>query len=169
MDDLGDVAALAAAASAIAAWLSAHASRQGVSRANASFVWPAIRIGSAEPGPRTFYIRLHNDGPGITFDVRCTTQADWGAEFAYVTPPVRAMRSGEVVPPHPEPQEQPTTRDDNEYALAAPRDLREPTYVTVRFDDGFGRRWEVRAPLHPHGRIALRGCARSALISLLRS
>jgi hypothetical protein len=150
--DAPTVAAVASSLSAFAAAVSARSSRQAVTRSNAPFVWPALRIGSRDSGVFSFYVRLHNDGPGVAFNVRFTvrTRED---EHGYVIPPIRAMRSGEVVPPHPEPQEQPIRDAEDgsrEYAVAGPRSLDAPSWVVVRFSDALGRRWEVAAPADPH-------------------
>lgn len=155
--DATTVAAVASSLSAMMAAVSARSSRQAVTRANAPFVWPALRIGSRRDGRFPFYVRLHNDGPGVGFNVRfavCTGADD--PQFMYVIPPIRAMRSGETVPPHPEPDEQPirTLGDDTEeFAVEGPADL-DGASVVVRFSDGLGRSWEVESPVDPHSGIA---------------
>lgn len=153
--DAPTIAAVASSLSAMMAAVSARSSRQAVTRSNAPFVWPALRIGSRRDGRFPFYVRLHNDGPGVGFNVRFTvrTEADG---YGYVIPPIRAMRSGEVVPPHKEPGEQPIrTRGDDvlEFAVEGPADLDAPAWVVVRFSDGLGRSWEVESPVDAHSGV----------------
>jgi hypothetical protein len=106
-------------------------------------------------------VRLCNDGPGVAFDVRFSVEPVEDEVLRYVIPPIRAVRSGEVVPPHPEPQEHPI-RGDDEYVVAGPTDLSRLAWVTVRYADALGRAWEVRAPLDPHRRLAAPRRLRSA-------
>lgn len=159
----GDIAPVFAAASAVAAAVSARTSRQAVTRANAPFVWPAITVLSEYGESVTrhvFGVRLHNDGPGVAFDVRFSVSAAEHGSDEYVPPPIRAMRSGEQVPPHPEPQEQPIRNGLYEYPLPGKIDAG-PWWVIVRYGDALGRRWQVRGPLDPHvqldGPVRLRG------------
>lgn len=56
---------------------------------------PALRIGSRQAGPFSFFVRLHNDGAGVAFNVRFTVRAE-DSEHDYVIPSVRAMRDGET-------------------------------------------------------------------------
>lgn len=138
-----------AAISACAAAVSAYANRRSLSAAHAAFVWPTVRVGELSPGyPAPYYIRLYNDGPGTAFDVRISTTADEG--FTWLMPPIRAMKSGETVPPMRGVPEEYVNTETDEFNLAGPIDYDYRTaVVAVRFEDSLGRLWEVREPLDP--------------------
>jgi hypothetical protein len=70
------------------------------------------------------------------------------------------MRPGEQVPPirDPEPHVQPTIRGDDAFEIVLPGPIDQPWWVVVRYADGFGRNWELRAPLAPEA--PLRGPVR---------
>lgn len=79
-----DLAALAAAISAVAASLSAYQSRRAIALANKPVVWPAFKLERAEDfgNPRKYWAfraRLYNDGPGVALDVRWSVQAPYRA------------------------------------------------------------------------------------------
>jgi hypothetical protein len=152
MEEASVVATAIAALSATAAAVSARSSRQAVTQANAPFVWPSIAI-RGRPRQYVLAVRLHNDGPGVAFDVRFAAASALHDFREYAIAPVRAMRSGEQVPPlrEPEPQVQPRVQDDAfEYPLPDPH---QTWYVFVRYSDGLARNWEVRVPLEPEARI----------------
>lgn len=152
---ISGVATVFAAVSAIAAAISARSSRQAVVRSHAPFVWPSIAIRGPVLGLHQVGVRLHNDGPGVAFNVRFSVaNKQEGFGDIYAIPPIRAMRSGEKVPPHPEPepQVQPMIRDDvYEYPLPGPLD--QSWWVVVRYADGLGGSWEIRAPIDPQGTL----------------
>jgi hypothetical protein len=156
---LTEIGLLASAViSATAAALSAQASREALRRTRAPFIWPAIAIrpSSRETGQHSIGVRLHNDSPGVAFDVRFSLDFAAGSpekpdtETRYVIPPVCAMRSGEVVPPE---KGEPEIVRGDEFVVAGPRDLRQPWWVVVRYADAAGRRWEIREPADPEGRL----------------
>jgi hypothetical protein len=54
----------------VAGSISARASRQALTRAHRPFVWPELHIGSrSENGMFRIGVRLHNDGPGVVYEV----------------------------------------------------------------------------------------------------
>jgi hypothetical protein len=144
------VSGVGAALSAIAASVSARASRQAVSRAHRPFVWAETHLrGRAEDGRWSVGVRLHNDGPGVAFEVSAAVGPEYvphlmrmrgwrvwcRVRIGYASPPIRAMRAGEAVPP----------RDDNELFEMALKSI-EHWWVVVRFTDAAGARWEFREP-----------------------
>jgi hypothetical protein len=157
--EFGDVASIAAAFSATAAWVSAWNSRKAVARAHAPFVWPSFGIRSRDQGSWTQHsvrVRLHNDGPGVAYGVRFSLDYLSGspdqphdASDRYVIPPIPAMRSGEVMPPGGESE----IVHGDEFVVAGPAKLNQPWSVVVRFADGAGQEWEVRAPSDPEARV----------------
>jgi hypothetical protein len=82
----------------------------------------------------------------VRFAVATAEDLDQPAPL-YVIPPVPAMRPGEEVPPSP--AANPEIVQMDQYVVAAPRDLRSDWYVVVRYWDGLGRRWELRASVDP--------------------
>jgi hypothetical protein len=143
MDVSTTIAIALAAGSAVAAAVSAVASRKSVERAHRPFVWPAIFHGSDGDTP-VLRIRLHNDGAGVAYDVR------WSFGTIVETSPgsydedrdearqeaslaIRAIRPGESVPP-----------EDHgwlEKEVALPPD--DVGWILVRWSDSAGARWEV--------------------------
>ena len=156
MSGIETVALGLAAVSALSAASSAWFSRRAVERSHAPFVWPSIAIRSVgAPGPEhEIGIRLYNDGPGTAFNVRFTVASErWlsAPEGLYVVPPIPAIKSGEVVPPGAEYGVE--IIRDNEFRVALDESLADDWYVVVRYGDGLGRRWELRAPKDPHDHI----------------
>jgi len=101
-----EVATIATAAGAGAAWLAASASREAVSRTHRPFVWTNGTTHTPRVVPQG-RVRLHNDGPGVALDVRWSVRimhdpeelpADYDErleERTHATEPMRGMRSGE--------------------------------------------------------------------------
>jgi hypothetical protein len=85
----------------------------------------------------------------VAFNVRFTVANDHQDYGEYAIAPIRAMRPGEQVPPlrDPDPQEQPRIRDDNVYEHPLPGGLDQSWWVLVRYADGLGKSWEIKAPL----------------------
>jgi hypothetical protein len=149
------VAAGAGAVSAAAAALSARASRQAVVRAHRPFVWAEIHVVKGRRDDKMWLakLRLHNDGPGAAFDVSAAVgphyvyervRRHWWQVWSrtlsgYATPPIRAMRPGEAVPPR--------DSDEGLYELAI--GSLEDWWVAVRYTDAAGVRWEFREPRSP--------------------
>jgi hypothetical protein len=148
--------AVAAAISAIAAATSAWFSRRAVERTHAPFIWPAISIrsaGGSNSRQHEVGVRLHNDGSGAAFNVRfaiATDESLASPEALYVVPPVRAIRSGESVPPYGSEDQ---LAEDGEYRVALIEPLDANWCVVVRYADGLGRFWQLRAPSDPHSDI----------------
>jgi hypothetical protein len=148
------VAAGTGAVSAAAAALSARASRNAVARAHRPYVWAEIHVVSGR-SEKTWLakVRLHSDGPGAAFDVSAAVGPHYVYErirrswwrlwdrtlVGYATPPIRAMLSGEAVPPR--------DTDDGLYELAI--GSIEDWWVAVRYSDAAGARWEFREPRSP--------------------
>jgi hypothetical protein len=154
MDVAAVIAIGIAALSAVAAAVSAIATRQSVDRAHRPFVWPAISHG--RDGDATVVrVRLHNDGAGTAYEVRwafgtlAETQegefvedSQGAAEQASMA--IRAVRAGESVPP-----------EDSgwlEKAIQLPPD--DIGWILVRWSDAAGTRWEVsdQGPATSRGR-----------------
>ena len=148
---VAEVATGIAALSAVAAWLSAANSRRAITLANRPFVWPAFTFkgGHRVAGDKHWELkaRLHNDGPGVALDVRWSVHAPQSRKrrgvaaerqaASIASDPIRAMRSGESMPPV-----------DGEWLgpIIAPFERDEPWDVVVRFSDAAGRRWEFSEP-----------------------
>jgi hypothetical protein len=133
-----------AAASAAAAWRSSFIAREAATRNNLAFVWPVVRIKS--DGPHTVvFVRLHNDGPGLAQDVvaaRYEPSGEDGKEWAVQdrTPVVRALRTGESLPP---------AEGNDGMALGVHVWGDDVWAVAVRWTDTAGQRWELLAPQDP--------------------
>lgn len=159
-----EIAAAAGAASAVAAWLSARASRQAVASAHRPFVWPELDVryeGHGNSPHLRVGVKLRSDGPGTAFDGSCSIDPDLApTSFRYprrwfsrrvisglTTPPVRAMRPGVVFP---------ATGDDDPdrrfaFTLVSPEDV---WWAVARWTDAAGVRWEFYEPSDP-GALAL--------------
>ena len=142
------VAAVSAMAAATSAWFS----RRAVERGHAPFVWPSysIRLSEHASQQHRIGICLHNGGVGVAFDVRFTIATPDSLrlpETLYVPPPIRALSAGEVAPPAGEIEDQ--LVDDGEYRIALTESLRSDWDIVIRFGDGLGRSWQVRAPSSP--------------------
>ena len=137
------ISALAAAASAIAAWRSALVATRAVTRANLPYVWPAVRL-QHEKGSIVVWVRLHNDGPGLAQDVVVARQEPLEDGSAWETfdrtPTIPALRGGETLPPeaHEELSVGTHTAGDDVFS------------VVVRWTVTAGQRFELVAPQDPH-------------------
>ncbi len=156
--ELNDVAAVAAAAGALAAWVAAWTSKQAVERSHRPFVYAEPELVSDEYGApeerRWIRSRLRNDGVGVALEVRLRLEAQDGSWAGDPTQPVRAMRAGEVVPPE--------SKQGFEFARP-PRDVEKWVSVT-RYDDTGGQAWEVRNQRHPAGPLTVRRLRTGRLI-----
>ena len=156
-----EVAAIAAALSALAAWVSAWNSRQAVARAHRPFVYgePEIRTDKVNlPGQRLIAVRLRNDGAGVALDVRFRLEAEDGRWQGDPLLPVRAMRPGEVAPPEPDHRDHPMLSSQRKtgFEMAAPPRSVEAWAAVIRFSDSAGQHWEVLNRRHPPGPLMLR-------------
>ena len=97
-----------AAASAVASAVSAFTSRQAVDRASRAFVWPTISQKMDSDWRRVLRVRLNSEGGGTAYDVRWSVglpDLDGGRAAAErysadnASEVIRALRSGEVIPP----------------------------------------------------------------------
>lgn len=72
--------------------------------------------------------------------------------------PVRALRSGEVVPPEPDGRDHSVLGSPRKtgYEVAAPPREVEAWAVVIRFADSAGQQWEVRNRRHPLGQLTVR-------------
>jgi hypothetical protein len=143
-------AVIVATASAIAASIAAWNARRGIQLSQRAFVYaePAIKSEPAESdGVGGFLsereshveVRLFNDGPGTALDVRVRLEAEVGDPIGDPAAPVRALKSGEALPP-----------EDGQQGLAfALPDLSKPWAAVVRYREIGGAAWEVRNPRHP--------------------
>lgn len=143
-----------AAASAVAAAVSARSSHRAVTQAHTPFVWPSTAVRGPTLGQHNVAVRLHNDGPGVAFNVRFAVASGHRDYGEYAIAPIPAVRPGEQIPPvrDPDPQVQPRIRDDT-YEHPLPGGLDQSWWVLVRYADGLGRNWEIKAPLDPEGSI----------------
>lgn len=137
------ISAVAATASALAAWRTSVVAGRGVTRSNLPYVWPAVRIG--RDGPTTVvWVRLHNDGPGLAQDVVAARMEPSGQGSTWAvfdrTPTIPALRSGETLPP----------KDRDELSLGAHTAGDDVFSVVVRWTDTAGQRWELLAPQERH-------------------
>jgi hypothetical protein len=140
------IAALSAIAASIAAW---HA-RRGIQLSQRAFVYaePAIKSEPAESdGAGGFLskreshveLRLFNDGPGTALDVRVRLETEAGDPISDPAAPVRALKSGEALPPE----------DGQRGLMFDLPDLSKPWAAVVRYREIGGAAWEVRNPRHP--------------------
>jgi hypothetical protein len=159
-----------AAVSAVAAAISARSSHRAVTQAHTPFVWPSIAVRGPALGQHIIGVRLHNDGPGVAFNVRFAVVSDHQDYSEYAIAPIPAVRPGEQIPPvrEPDPQVQPRIRDDA-YEHPLPGGLDQSWWVLVRYSDALGRTWEIKAPLDPEGSIRSPSRLRSGLFDLWRS
>lgn len=140
LSELADGAVVASAAlaalSATASWRSALVAREAVSRSNAAFVWPAVRIG--RDGDRTLaWVRLFNDGPALARDVVAARLEPGGENFKTwsvhdQTPVIRGLKPHETLPPS----------DHDDMALGVHSAGDDVWAVAVRWTDTAGQRWE---------------------------
>jgi hypothetical protein len=151
---LQNISVIVAAISAIAAAVSAWNSRKATERGHLPFVWPSISlrpVGGPESRQHVVGVQLFNDGAGGAFDVRftiATKESLADPRALYVVPPVRAMRSGEAVPPAGDVEEQLT--EGGAYRMGLNEPLDSAWGVVTRFADDLGRQWQVTAPPDPH-------------------
>lgn len=150
MDIVAAIAIAFASVSAVAAAVSAVATRQSVDRAHRPFVWPAISHGT-DGEARILRVRLHNDGAGTAYEVRWSFGSlaeTQGGEFVEAreeaSMAIRAIRAGESVPPED------CGWLDKEVQLP-PDDI---GWILVRWSDAGGLRWEVsdQGPATSRGR-----------------
>jgi hypothetical protein len=143
--------AVASAVSAVAASVAARASHHALARAHRPFVWPELHIGSrGENGMFTIGVRLHNDGPGVAYEVSIALERHGEPEvhhegrwpyrgramlMPYTTPPIRAMVSSEVLPPN-----------ETDTLPLATESIDGTWWVAVRWTDAAGDRWHFREP-----------------------
>jgi hypothetical protein len=142
-----ELAAVATAAGAGAAWLAASASRTAVARTHRPFVWPDWdRDYNQDEGQYEWRVRLHNDGPGVALDVRWSVWVEQPPEEMGGPPnddaedqlrraasePIRGMRPGESFP-----RDAWLTRTSDTGAIE---------WVVVRFTDSAGVRWQYNDP-----------------------
>lgn len=142
-----EVAAIATAAGAGAAWRSALASSEAVARTHRPFVWPDWKF---EQGPEAtgqdWSVRLHNDGPGVALDVRWSVYGLEPPEEVGGPPdhdpeellrrgasePIRGMRPG-----------------TSTGWMSGTSESGVLEWVVVRFTDSAGIRWEYHEPEEP--------------------
>ncbi|HEU5061748.1 MAG TPA: hypothetical protein VFT79_01190 [Solirubrobacterales bacterium] len=143
-------AVIVAAISAIAASIAAWNARRGIQLSQRAFVYaePAIKTEPTESdGGGGFLserdshveLRLFNDGPGTALDVRVRLETEAGDPIGDSAAPVRALGSGEALPP----------QDGQQGLVFALPDLSQPWAAVVRYREIGGAAWEVRNPRHP--------------------
>lgn len=139
-----EVAAIATAAGAGAAWRSALASSEAVARTHRPFVWPDWRYEHVAEGKGPEWsVRLHNDGPGVALDVRWSVYVlqppeEFGGRADFdptqemrrnASEPIRGMRPG-----------------TNTGWMSGTSESGFEEWVVVRFTDSAGSRWEYHEP-----------------------
>jgi hypothetical protein len=147
-----EVAAVATAAGAGAAWLAATASRQAVVRANRPFVWPEAHE-SESNGKRTVRVRLHNDGPGVALDVRWSLvfpAKDRLADRDQFLELVKQLASSTTRGLPPGESEPPSGNLSLPEVQVPDEHLEDPCWVAVRYTDSAGERWQYIEPSDPN-------------------
>jgi len=138
-----EVATIAAAAGAGAAWRSAGASRQAVARANRPFVWPSFFESTTE-SELAVSVQVHNDGPGVALDVR------WSLAFFDEHDSSEDERRSEELTGRlaSEPSRGLRARDSSDRRQVSIPEERQGHFwfVVVRYTDSAGVRWEYAEP-----------------------